>query len=194
MAASDAKPIPIKNKPYRVTFPILDNDGDLVTGAAGLDSEYSLDAGAFADVTAEATEIATSSGVYYLDLTAAEMNGDTVAIKVKSTTTDSKDTVIILYPALYDPNDVVAVGQVDDGSATTTGFTCDGSDIQGTADIYNGCFLIFISGNLKGIGRRISDWTAGKVVSFSGTGDELDGPLPAAPADDDDFVITGRGE
>ena len=98
MAASDATPIPIKNQAYRVTFPIYDNDGDLVTGAAGLDSEISKDAGIAADCTNEATEIATSFGIYYLDLTATEMNADTVAIKVKSTTTDSKDTVIILYP------------------------------------------------------------------------------------------------
>ena len=43
-------------------------DGDLVTGAASLDSEISKDGGTFADVTAEATEIATNSGMYYLDL------------------------------------------------------------------------------------------------------------------------------
>lgn len=98
MAASDAKPFPIKNQAYRVTFPILDADGDLVAGAAGLDSEVSKDAGTFADVTAEATEIATSSGMYYLDLTATEMNADTVALIVKTTTTGAKTTPIVLYP------------------------------------------------------------------------------------------------
>jgi hypothetical protein len=72
MAASDATPFPIKNQAYRVTFPILDADGDLVTGASGLDSEVSKDGGTFADCTSEATEIATSSGVYYLDLTSTE--------------------------------------------------------------------------------------------------------------------------
>lgn len=98
MAASDAKPFPRKNQAYRATFPIMDNDGDLVTGATGLDSEVSKDAGTFADCTNEATEIATSSGMYYLDLTATEMNADTVAVKVKSTSTDSKDTVLVFYP------------------------------------------------------------------------------------------------
>lgn len=98
MAASDAKPIPQKNVAYRVTFPIYDVNGDLVTGAAGLDSEISKDSGTATDCTNEATEIATSFGLYYLDLTATEMNADTVAIKVKSTTTDSKDAVIIIYP------------------------------------------------------------------------------------------------
>jgi hypothetical protein len=98
VAATDAKPLPIKNVAYRVTFPILDADGDLVPGAAGLDSEVSKDAGTFGDCTSESTEIATASGVYYLDLTATEMNADTVAIIVKTSTTDAKTTVLVLYP------------------------------------------------------------------------------------------------
>lgn len=98
MAATDARPIPRKNAAYRVTFPLLDADGDLVTGAAGLDSEVSKDAGAFTDCTNEATEIATASGMYYLDLTAAEMNADTVAIIIKTSSTGAKTTPIVLYP------------------------------------------------------------------------------------------------
>jgi len=98
MAATDATPFPVKNQAFRVTFPILDNTGSLVSGAAALDSEVSKDAGAFADVTAEATEIATSSGVYYLDLTATEMNADTVVVIVKTTTTDAKTTTLVMYP------------------------------------------------------------------------------------------------
>lgn len=96
MASTDATAIPVKNQAYRVTFPILDADGDLVIGATGLDSEVSLDGAGFADVTAEATQIATSSGMYYLDLTAGEMNADTVAIIVKST--EGKTVPIVLYP------------------------------------------------------------------------------------------------
>lgn len=99
MASGDATAIPIKNQAYRVTFPILDADGDLVTAAAALDSEVSKDGGTFADLTAEATEIATASGMYFLDLTATEMNADTVAIIVKTTTTGAKTTPIVLYPA-----------------------------------------------------------------------------------------------
>lgn len=98
MASTDARPVPLKNVAYRVTFPILDADGDLVTGATGLDSEVSIDGGAFADATSEATELATASGMYYLDLTAAEMNGDTIAVIVKTSTVGAKTTPIILYP------------------------------------------------------------------------------------------------
>jgi hypothetical protein len=98
MAAADATPVPRKNVAYRVTFPILDADGDLVTGAATLDSEVSINGAAFADAISEATEIATASGVYFLDLTAGEMNGDTVAVIVKTSTAGAKTTVIVMYP------------------------------------------------------------------------------------------------
>ncbi|MBA7713659.1 hypothetical protein ES703_122665 [subsurface metagenome] len=38
----------VKNTAQRIVFPILDADGDPVSSAAGLDSERSLDGGAFA--------------------------------------------------------------------------------------------------------------------------------------------------
>jgi hypothetical protein len=98
MASTDSRPVPQKNVAYRVVFPILDADGDLVTGAAGLDSEISKDQGTFADCTNEATEIATNSGMYYLDLTSTEMNADCVAIIVKTSTTGAKTVPIVLYP------------------------------------------------------------------------------------------------
>lgn len=98
MASTDARPVPQKNVAYRVTFPIMDADGDLVTGATGLDSEISKDGGTFADCTSEATEIATSSGVYYLDLTSTEMNADTVAIIVKTSSSGAKTTTLVMYP------------------------------------------------------------------------------------------------
>src|SRR5262245_38410170 len=98
MASTDATPVPIKNQAYRVTFPILDADGDLVTGASSPDSEVSKDGGTFADCTNEATEIATNSGMYFLDLTSTEMNADTVAIIVKTGTAGAKTTPIVLYP------------------------------------------------------------------------------------------------
>ena len=98
MASADAQPIPRKNTALRITFPIYDADGDLITGATGLDSEVSKDGGTFADATSEATEIATSSGIYYLDLTSTEMNADTVAVRVQTSSSGAKTTVIVMYP------------------------------------------------------------------------------------------------
>ena len=98
MAASDAHPFAEKNIAYRVTFPIFDNTGSLVTGAAGLTPQISKDAGTFVNCTNAATEIATASGIYYLDLTATEMNANCVALIIKTSTTNAKTTPIILYP------------------------------------------------------------------------------------------------
>ncbi len=98
MASSDARPIPKKGVAYRATFPLLDADGDLVTGAADLDSEVSKDGAAFANCDNEATEIAAASGMYYLDLTATEMDADTVAVIVKTSTAGAKTTPLVLYP------------------------------------------------------------------------------------------------
>lgn len=97
MAATDARPVPKKNVAFRWYLVILDADGDLVTGAAGLDSEVSVDGAAFADCTNEATEIG-STGIYFLDLTAGEMNGDAICVQVKTSTSGAKTTVGIFYP------------------------------------------------------------------------------------------------
>lgn len=98
MASTDARPVPIKNTAFRAVFPIYDADGDLVVSAAGLDSEVSKNQGTFSDCTNEATQIATNSGMYYLDLTSTEMNADCVAVIVKTSTSGAKTTVLVFYP------------------------------------------------------------------------------------------------
>lgn len=123
MASTDARPVPIKNTAYRVTFPILDADGDLVTGATGLDSEVSKDGGTFADCTNEATEIATSSGMYYLDLTSTEMNADCVAIIVKTSSSGAKTTPIVLYP--QESGDILVTVQTVSNDAITAAAIAD---------------------------------------------------------------------
>lgn len=128
MAASDARPVPRKNTAYRITFPIFDADGDLVSGATGLDTELSGDGGTFADATNEATEIATNSGMYYLDLTAGEMNYDTVAIIVKTSSSGAKTTPLVLYPEeLGDFRVDVGMISGDSTAADNLESYCDGT-------------------------------------------------------------------
>jgi hypothetical protein len=100
-----------KNTAQRIVFPILDADGDPVTGATGLDSEYSLNGASFGDLADEAHEIATASGIYYLDLAQGETNGDVVAIQVKTSSSGAKTTVLVFYTStktLADLNDLTA--------------------------------------------------------------------------------------
>lgn len=136
MASTDAIPVPKKNTAFRVIFPIFDADGDLVTGATGLDSEVSKDQGTFADCTNEATEIATASGMYYLDLTSTEMNADCVAVIVKTTSSGAKTTPIVLYPqeAGDIPVDVQSISG-DSTAADNAEAFFDGTGYAGTNNV-----------------------------------------------------------
>lgn len=130
MAASDARPFPLRNTAYRVYFPILDADGDPVSGAANLDSEISKDAAAFADCTNEAVEIG-ASGMYYLDLTSTEIGtASAVVLTIKTTTSGAKTTTIVLYPvdpsvAQLGVNAVQAGGTTWGSGAITAGSIAD---------------------------------------------------------------------
>lgn len=96
MAATDVAPWPIKNKIYRAHFLILDNTGSPVTAAAGLDCQVSKDQAAFATATNGETEI--GNGWYYCELTATEMNADTVIAVLKTTTTNAKTAHMMVHP------------------------------------------------------------------------------------------------
>lgn len=184
MAASDARAVPIKNTAYRVTFPILDADGDLVTGATGLDSEVSKDGGTFTDCTNEATEIATSSGMYYLDLSATEMNADTVAVIVKTTSTGAKTTPIVLYP--QEAGDIkVDLESISGTALTTTGAFPDlGIIRKGTAQSAGATSLVMdasaafaddvlIGATVAAYGSTQGYWQVRRVTDNVGSSDTL---------------------
>jgi hypothetical protein len=137
MAAGDASAFGRKNVAYRITFPIYDADGDLVTGAAGLDPEVSKDGGTFANATNSVTEIATSSGIYYLDLTATEMNADTVAVIVKTSSSGAKTTALVIYP-LKDGDIVANMTQVAGQTASAAGAVTFPGTIASTTNITGG--------------------------------------------------------
>lgn len=98
MASTDATPLAIKGQAFRAYFDLRLNTGALNSGAAGLDSEVMKDGGTSTDCTNEATEIAASSGHYFLDLTATEMTADNVTVQVKSSTTNAITRSVFLYP------------------------------------------------------------------------------------------------
>jgi len=166
-SANDAHPYPIYNARYRVVFPILDADGDLVTGAASLDSEASQDTGTFADCTNEATEIATSSGMYFLDLISTELDTKSTAVIVKTATAGAKTTALVLYPTRLP---VIRTGTAQAGAASTV--TLD-SGASATDDFYNGCFVNITNNspaNALGQARRIIDYVGStKVATVEGT-------------------------
>lgn len=128
---NNALPYPIYGFPWVAVFPILDNTGAFVSGAAGLDSEVSKNCDTPADCTNEATEIG-SSGKYYLILTAAEMTADIVAVDVKTSTTDAKTTPLVFYPRKLVG---ISFGTAAGGAAGSITLDSGASDVDG---FYNG--------------------------------------------------------
>ncbi len=98
MSSSDSLPVPRKNTAYRVYFPILKNDGSIITGWTSPAATLSKDGATSASSTNTPTEIATSWGIGYLDLTSTEMNADAVILKATVTNTGALAQVIVLYP------------------------------------------------------------------------------------------------
>ncbi len=144
MASADSRPVPRKNTAFRYYLAIRKNDGTLITTWAGMDSEVSIDGGAFADCAAEATEIGTS-GCGYIDLSAAEMNGDAVIYKLTVTNTSALPVVVTFFPEEAGDVrvDVVKVLGVDAVTATDVAQTGDsfarlganGAGLTGVASI-----------------------------------------------------------
>lgn len=133
---NNALPYPVYGAPYGVAFPILDADGDLVTGAAALDSEVSKNGDTFADCTNEATEIATASGMYYLLLTATELTTDVVILIVKTTTSGAKTTPMVLYPKKLP---ALRSGTAAGGAAGSITLDAGASAVD---DRYNGALVV----------------------------------------------------
>ena len=114
-----------KNVATCIAFPIVDADGDAVSGAADLDSEidtWSDDAttSGFGNCSAEATEIG-SSGVYYLLLTAEEMNADYIYVQAKTSTTGAKTQHILIRTMTGDPLELATTESGRQIDVETTG-------------------------------------------------------------------------
>lgn len=78
-------------------------------------------------------------------------------------------------------------GNVDDAGAAAGDFDGNGG-LSSTDDFYNDCALVFTSGTLKGLVRRITDYVgSSRNLSFTTA-------FPSAPANSDTFIILGRIE
>jgi|SRR5687768_3221929 len=177
MASTDALPRPMYGVAYRVTFPILDADGDLVTGGTP-DSEISKDGGTFADCTNEATEIATASGMWFLDITATEMQARTVALTIKHST--GKTTPMVFYPET-----AFVRGVVTTGGTTTSIPTSSLLPAAAVTDQFKGRIVIFdaitTTANLRGQATNITASTSGGTLTVAA--------LSTAPVSGDLFTI-----
>lgn len=179
MAASDALPIPRKNAAYRVYFPMLKNDGTVVTGWTSPAATISQDGATAASATNTPTEIASSFGVGYLDLTATEMNADAVIVKATVTNSGALEQVAVLYP--QEAGDIRAnTTYWDDAAVATpdsTGFpkvTIKDGTGAGEIDLTSGKVDV---NDKSGFGLADGAITAAKVAS-----DAIDADALAADA------------
>lgn len=174
---NNALPYPVYGVAWTIVFPLLDADGDLVTGASTPDSEVSKNGDTFADCTNEMTEIATSSGVYYLTLTATEMTADVVTVIAKSATAGMKTTVAVLYPRKLVAFKASATSQT--GAAGTITFDSGASAID---DFYNGMLCVAtLDGSVEA--RIINDYVGStKVASVTPNWN-------TTPDSDDTFIV-----
>jgi hypothetical protein len=172
-------PYPLYGLPYAITFPMLDADGDLVTGATTPDAEKSLNGDTFADCTNESVEIATNSGVYYLLLTGAEMTADIVTVIAKSATAGMKTTVITLYPRKLVSLHSGTVG-ANAGDGTTIQLASGASTID---DYYNGCIVVGTLDSTTEV-RLIGDYVGSTLVCT------VSGPaFIVSPDNNDTYVV-----
>jgi len=134
MASTDAGR-PIMGAIYRHVFALRDTSGQVVTGATNLDSEYSPQGGSHTDCTNEATEIG-STGIYYLELTAAETPYAMVSVIVKSTEANTHFSRIIMDPCLH--SGIAAGGAASSITLASTASATDSLYIGGVVEISRG--------------------------------------------------------
>ena len=155
-------PYPIYGLPYVVAFPILDEDGDPVTGLTP-DTEISKNGDTAVDTATEAAEIAfdtaTNKGMYQLQLSAAEMTCDVAAITVYTGVTTAQATCIVLYPRKLPP---VASGTATAGAAGTITLQAGSVPVD---DYFNGAVIYISSGTGSGQCRMITDYVGSTRVA-----------------------------
>lgn len=112
---------PTRAVAFTITFPIFNTSGKLLTGCTFTSTQVSLDNGSFASATNAPAELATSSGVYTLALTASEMTADEIAVKMVVATASAQDVTVIIYTTLRRSDD-----HAYPAIALTEGYAADG--------------------------------------------------------------------
>ncbi len=161
------------------------------------DTQFSEDGAVFANTNS--TPSHEGNGIYSLALLGTELEGATIAITVIDAATKTWEDQAILIETYGDPSalhefdldiadkvkDAAITGSIDDVSPLAGDFDGD-AGLSATDDLYNKSLLLFTSGTLKGISRKIDDYNGtSKNLAFTTLA------FPVAPANGDTFVIIG---
>lgn len=152
-----ALPFPIRNARFTVGVPFFASTG-IPTDPVTPDTEFSLDAGAYADCVEEVTTIAGSNGSGYVTLTGAETNGSLLMVAFKVASGPLAD-LATLYPRNLP---IISSGTLSAGSA--------GGGTLGTILAYDvtGCF-IRTTGGTGGGGTGGANNQARRIVTYNMT-------------------------
>lgn len=172
----------------RCLGPVIDTDAAPVTDAT-LTIKLSKNGAALANRN-DATAITHDSDGYYLvALNATDTNtvGNLEVAVTGSGFIPLSRSFSVLPPAEFEARygGIGVAGSVDDDSASTTVFDGD-SSLSSTDHFYTGSVLVFTSGSLRGIARRITGYVGStRTITVAPA-------LPSAPADETPFIIMGR--
>lgn len=178
MASTDALPVPRKGAAFRAYVEVFNTSGTLVTGGlAGVSCQISKDGGTYgAPAGAGFTEIGTT-GTGYVELNSTDTNADHVRIRLTVSNTDACASVYHLY--CEEAGDIrVNLSAINSSAALLAKFAAAvGGNVTGTvtgsptteeiqsadvndaqADLYNGRFLLFLTGALAGKATKITDY------------------------------------
>lgn len=170
MAASDAKPVPVKNVAFRIYFPMMLNTGKVNTEGASTAATIVKDGGSSSFTTNTVTQHA--NGWYSLDLTATEMDADCVKLTITSTTENACDEVLSLYP--QESGDIKVDVQTVSGTTQTAG------DLKSLIDTVDGVVdaIKAKTDNLPASPASTTNITAGTITTVTNLTN-----LPTMPTD-----------
>jgi hypothetical protein len=158
MAVGDALRIPIRGAAYRLHSALYTTAGALLTGLTGLTSLITKDDGS-ATPGGTPIEIASNSGMIYLDLTATEMTADVVGVRLFATNTNASHTVH------YFPTYRLALTRPFTAQAGAAGSITLDAGASASDDQYNGLWILPKSGTGLGQARQIYDYNGSTKVA-----------------------------
>jgi hypothetical protein len=153
MAATDARPI--RNAPYRIRFGFITPSGNLIPSAPSPAGKVAQNQISFTDTSTSPQQIGTS-GMYFVDLTAAEMSANSVDF-IGTSTGSAQDVVrhIDMEPSLES-------GVATAGTANTITLR---SSASSTADFFNNAIIEIVRGVGSGQVRTIIDYDTAKKAT-----------------------------
>lgn len=155
-AAGDAQTLPVRGYQYRFSLPIFKSDGTLITTGTG--SGYvSADDGTAAAITP--TFGAANAGGWYVNLTAAQMNGAKIHGYITSDATGASPTPFVVYTRKLGS---IATGTAQAGASGTITLASGASAINGA---YVNCRVGITSGAGSGAVRRITGYVGSTRVA-----------------------------